>query len=233
MKFRPILGVVLAMSVMATAGVVVAHEGHDEKEKKQEMGAEKAKAKANPLSGAPEVATLGEIAPDFTLTDVEGKEHHLADYIAAGNVVILEWFNPDCPFVKKHHEVTDNMAQTYQNATKNENVVWLAINSGGPGKQGHGVERNQEAHEAFKMAYPVLIDESGTVGKLYAAKTTPHMFVINEHGKIIYMGAIDNAQGGDGKTNYVNDCVNGYFSGKYEPMETKPYGCSVKYAAAS
>lgn len=231
MKVRSLVGTLVAVSLVGGASFALAHPDHDATETTQVQ--EVKTVVKNPLAAAPDTAALGALAPDFTLTDTDGTEHRLSDYIAAGNVVVLEWFNPDCPFVKKQHETTDNMLQTYQGATKHENVIWLAINSGGEGKQGYGVERNAEARTSYKMAYPVLIDASGTVGRMYGAKTTPHMFVINEQGMLIYNGAIDNAQGGDGKTNYVSDCMNGYFAGDYKPMETKPYGCSVKYAPAS
>ena len=177
-------------------------------------------------------ATVGEKAPDFTLTDTEGKEHHLADYLKAGKVVILEWFNPDCPFVKKHHMNSRSMAETYATAQEN-GAVWLAINSGGPGMQGSGVEHNRKAIKDYEITYPVLLDESGEVGKMYGAKTTPHMFLIDKTGTLLYAGAIDNVPNPNelGDVNYVRAALGACMAGKpLETAETKSYGCSVKYA---
>jgi len=176
-------------------------------------------------------ATVGEMAPDFTLTDTEGKEHHLADYLKAEKVVVLEWFNPDCPFVKKHHANSRSMAETYAMAAEND-VVWLAINSGGAGMQGAGLDRNKKAREEYEIAYPVLLDESGDVGRMYGAKTTPHMFVIDKTGTLLYAGAIDNVPNPNelGDVNYVKAALGACMAGKpLETAETKSYGCSVKY----
>jgi peroxiredoxin len=96
-------------------------------------------------------------APDFELIDTQGKTHKLSTYLSEGKTVVLEWFNPDCPFVRKHHEKTRSMADTQALAAK-EGVVWLAINSGAPGKQGNGLERNKKAIEDYKIGYPVLLD---------------------------------------------------------------------------
>jgi peroxiredoxin len=189
-------------------------------------------AKDQAAAEKPDAALLqvGEAAPDFTLTDLEGKQHHLADY--RGKVVVLEWFNPDCPFVKKHHEKNKTMATTWAKF-QDKNVVWLAVNSGAPGKQGHGVERNQKAVADYGISYPVLMDEAGLVGRTYEAKTTPHMYVIDAAGTLVYRGAIDDnpSPGTLGETNYVAKCVEELLSGgNPKPKETKSYGCSVKYA---
>jgi peroxiredoxin len=177
-------------------------------------------------------ARIGEKAPDFLLTDTEGNEHRLSDYLEENKCVILEWFNPVCPFVKKHHQATRSMAETYAVAEEND-MVWLAINSGAPGKQGHGLETNKKARKDFDMAYPLLLDESGEVGRLYGAKTTPHMFLIDNEGILLYAGAIDNAPDTKklGDINYVRNAVAACLAGeKNETATTKPYGCSVKYA---
>jgi len=177
--------------------------------------------------------TLGEAAPDFTLTDLDGKAHHLADYLKAGKIVVLEWYNPGCPFIVKHHGTHKTMNETAAAAAK-DGVVWLAINSGAPGKQGHGLELNRQAAQDFKLLFPVLLDEAGTVGKAYGAKTTPHLFVISADGKLRYQGAIDDAPnpgGPVGETNYVAAALADLKAGKaVATAETKPYGCSVKYA---
>jgi peroxiredoxin len=178
-------------------------------------------------------AEAGQLAPDFTLTDLEGKEHNLHTYLAAGNVVVLEWFNPDCPFVQKHHQKTKNMAET-RASFEGKKVVWLAINSGAEGKQGGGHKRNAAAVEEFKVPYPLLLDESGEVGKMYGAKTTPHMYVISAEGVLEFKGPIDDMPdvATIGKTNYVLETVNQLLAGKkVEPKDLKSYGCSVKYAS--
>jgi peroxiredoxin len=176
--------------------------------------------------------TLGEAAPDFTLTDLEGKTQHLADYLKAGKIVVLEWYNPGCPFILKHHKTNQTMTETAAALAK-DGVVWLAINSGAPGKQGNGLELNKQAAQDFALNFPVLLDEAGTVGKAYGAKTTPHLFVISADGKLRYQGAIDDAPnpgGPVGATNYVLAAVRDLAAGKpVATAETKPYGCGVKY----
>jgi peroxiredoxin len=174
----------------------------------------------------------GEKAAAFTLTDTEGIEHSLQSYLDKDLIVVLEWFNPDCPFIKKHHANHLTMNETYA-AVKDEGVVWLAINSGAKGKQGNGLERNQKAVKEYKMSFPVLIDESGKVGKSYGAKTTPHMFIIAADGVVAYNGAIDDDRSADklGGTNYVAAALKEMLAGeKVTTSETQPYGCSVKYA---
>lgn len=177
------------------------------------------------------VAELGKTAPKFVLTDTDGTVHKLSDL--EGKVVVLEWFNPDCPFVKKHHMSNKSMSEAY-GAVAGDDVVWFAINSGAPGKQGAGLDRNREAKEQYGIAYPVLLDPSGIVGQAYGAKNTPHMFVIDPAGKLAYEGAIDDNPSPDvlGKTNYVIETVNRVRKGEtVEASQTKPYGCSVKYAS--
>jgi peroxiredoxin len=174
---------------------------------------------------------VGQKAPAFSLTDTQGKTHTLADY--AGKTVVLEWFNPDCPFVKKHHQLHDSMHKTYA-AAKEMGVVWLAINSGAPGKQGAGLERNVAAVSEYEIAYPVLLDEEGKVGRMYGALTTPHMFVISAEGMLLYQGAIDDNNNPKdlGELNYVSAALKAIQSGKpVETASTKSYGCNVKYAS--
>jgi peroxiredoxin len=175
----------------------------------------------------------GTVAPDFTLKDLEGKPVHLADY--KGKVVVLEWFNPDCPFVKASHTKGSlvGLAKKYTS----QGVVWLAINSSAPGKQGNGLDRNRGAQKTFGLEHPILLDESGQVGHLYGASNTPHMFVIDKSGKVAYQGAIDNSPDGErgspqGGTlvNYVDEAIGSLSTGKpVKDASTKPYGCSVKY----
>ena len=175
----------------------------------------------------------GDQAPGFTLTDTEGNEHSLQTYLDENQTVVIEWFNPDCPFIKKHHLNHKTMDETYAAVSKEQPVVWLAINSNAKGKQGYGLERNQKAVKEYEMTFPVLLDESGEAGKAYGAKTTPHMFIVTPDGKVAYAGAIDSDRSADklGETNYVLDFLNAMAAGKELPTaETKPYGCSVKYA---
>ena len=212
-----LLAAFLGLAVVA-GGLARADEGPTSKKSEQ--------------AESPAPAQVGDPAPDFTLTDTEGNTHALSAYLEDGKTVILEWFNPDCPFVQKHHKKTRSMAETSAAASE-AGVVWLAINSNAPGKQGNGLERNKKAVDEFEIAYPILLDEKGEVGKAYGAKTTPHMFVIVE-GVIIYAGAIDDRPDAAqlGQTNYVRQCLRQLQAGEpVEPATTKPYGCSVKYAS--
>ena len=176
--------------------------------------------------------TPGTEAPDFTLQDTDGHKHTLSEYLAGGKIVVLEWFNPDCPFIVKHHKHHRTMAETQERFAKHD-VVWLAINSGAPGLQGHGLERNQKARQEFKMTAPVLLDPTGRVGKLYGARTSPHMFVITTEGVVVYNGAIDDDRSAMqlGATNHVAEALQAVVAGQpVKTAETRPYGCSVKYA---
>lgn len=173
----------------------------------------------------------GDEAPGFTLKATDGTEYTLDTVLADNDFVVLEWFNPDCPFIKKHHANHKTMDETFA-AVAEQKVAWLAINSGAPGKQGAGLERNVKAHEDYAMPFPLLLDESGDVGRAYGAKTTPHMFVIDAEGTVVYAGAIDDdrSAGAPGKTNYVATALEEALAGKpVTTAETKPYGCSVKY----
>lgn len=183
----------------------------------------------------PAPAELGQPAPDFTLTGTDGRPFHLADL--KGKRVVLEWFNPDCPFVRHAH--TQGPLKDQGNRAAQAGVVWVAINSGAPGKQGAGLARSQSAVKEYGISYPVLIDESGQVGRRYGAKSTPHMYLINEKGVLVYRGAIDNAPlgapeggGGGAVVNHVEAALRDVQAGKpVKTPETKPYGCSVKYGS--
>jgi len=186
----------------------------------------------HPAAATSTPAAVGDKAPDFKLTDTDGVEHSLAKYLAEGQVVVLEWFNPDCPFIIKHHKTNRTMDETYA-TLKHKGVVWLAVNSGAAGKQGAGLERNKKAREEYRMTFPVLLDETGAVGRAYGAKTTPHMFIVGKDGKLAYSGAIDdNASPTEyGTRNYIISALRGVLDGRAVPEPvTKPYGCSVKYA---
>jgi peroxiredoxin len=168
---------------------------------------------------------------DFTLTDTAGESHTLSEYIGDGKTVVLEWFNPDCPFVKRYHDTNpDQMAAVYEQVGADADVVWLAINSGSEGKQGAGMDRNSQAVADWQLPYPVLLDMDGTVGQAYGAKTTPHMFIITD-GKLVYEGAIDDSSGrGEADTNFVVQAFAEFGDDKAVSVtKTKPFGCSVKY----
>ena len=174
---------------------------------------------------APQRAELGKPAPDFTLTDLDGKTHRLSDYVKAGKVVVLEWFNPGCPAVKGVHNkgIVTALADKYED----RGVTWLAINSGGPGKQGHGIPVNQAAVKRWGIGYPILPDEAGTVGRLYKAKVTPHLYVVDSTGKLVYQGALDNRRDPSSSdyVGHVEQAVTAALNGK--PVATpfaRPYG---------
>lgn len=189
-------------------------------------------AAAEATSKASATLEIGKPAPDFTLTDTGGKKHTLSDYTKQGKVVVLEWFNPDCPFSKKHHVAFHTM-RDLSTKLREKKVVWLAINSGAPGKQGAGLERNVKAKKDYGIEYPILLDEAGDVGRAYGAKTTPHMFVISKEGNLVYKGAIDDNTSPTtmGEKVYVRAAVDELLAGKtVTTAETKSYGCSVKYA---
>ena len=175
----------------------------------------------------------GQPAPEFTLTDSNGKSHKLSDF--KGKFVVLEWLNHGCPFVVKHYS-SGNM-QKLQKEFTGKDVVWLSIASSAPGKQGHmsAEETNKTKEEKGSAATAVLIDEDGAVGRLYDAKVTPHMFVVDPEGTLIYMGAIDSVKSPDpadtaGAKNYVKQALDEAMASKpvSEPT-TAAYGCGIKY----
>lgn len=175
----------------------------------------------------------GEAAPDFTLTDTYGKTHSLAEF--KGKTVILEWTNHECPFVKKHYE-SNNMQQLQKKYT-DKDVIWLSIISSAEGK--HGFVSGEKANQltASRKANPsfVLFDTDGKVGKSYNAKTTPHMYIIDADGKLIYKGGIDSIQSTDQAdiakaVNYVDKAMTEHLAGKaVSESNTAPYGCGIKY----
>jgi peroxiredoxin len=175
----------------------------------------------------------GQPAPEFSLTDSNGKSHKLSDF--KGKFVVLEWLNHGCPFVVKHYG-SGNM-QKLQKEYTGKDVVWLSIASSAPGKQGHmsPEETNKTKEEKGSAASAVLLDEDGTVGRLYDAKVTPELYVIDPEGVLIYMGAIDDKKSVDaadvaGAKNYVKQALDEAMAGKAvsEPVTTA-YGCGIKY----
>lgn len=179
-------------------------------------------------------AAVGEPAPDFTLTDIDGGTHTLS--ALKGKTVVLEWVNPECPFVKKHYEKSGNIP-ALQKTAKTDGVVWLSINSAASGKQGDydavQVSVWRDKTGAAPTAY--LRDTTGKVGKLYGAKTTPHIFVITPGGELAYAGAIDSISSTDvidiaKAENYVTAALAAVRNKVPVAKSTsQPYGCAVKY----
>ena len=178
-------------------------------------------------------AESGKPAPAFTATNSEGKEVKLSDY--KGKFVVLEWMNHECPFVKKQYE-TNNM-QTLQETYTGKGVVWLSVISSAEGNEGYVTPAQAEADRKTyaSKATSVILDKSGKLGKLYGAQTTPHMFVVDKKGVLIYQGAIDDKPLADKEAlktvkNYVADALEANMAGRsVATAQTKSYGCSVKY----
>lgn len=176
---------------------------------------------------------VGSAAPDFSISDSKGKTQSVSQY--KGKYVVLEWFNPECPFVKKHYG-GGNMQKLQQEFT-GKGVVWLSVDSSAPGKEGNLTPEQAEKKVAeLKMhSTALLLDPDGKAGQTYGAKNTPHMFVINPEGKLIYAGAIDskatpNPADIPAATNYVKTALNEAMAGKtISTPSSRPYGCSVKY----
>jgi peroxiredoxin len=176
---------------------------------------------------------VGSVAPDFSATDSKGKTHSLSQY--KGKYVVLEWFNPECPFVKKHYG-SNNMQKLQQEYTS-KGIVWLSVDSSAPGTEGNLTPDQAEkiTGEWKTKSTALLLDQDGKVGQAYGAKNTPNMVVINPEGKIVYEGAIDSKatpNPGDipSSTNYVKVALDESLAGKpVSTAQTKPYGCSVKY----
>lgn len=179
-------------------------------------------------------AVVGQPAPEIDLTNpATEKRLKLSDH--RGSYVVLEWFNPQCPFVKKHY-LSGNM-QALQREYMGKGVVWWTVNSSAPGREGHTTPDQSNAILKEWNASPsiVLLDEDGAVGKRYGAKTTPHLFIINPDGVLIYAGAIDSKRSPDpadidGAVNYVRQTLDQAMSGRpIDVAQTDSYGCSVKY----
>jgi peroxiredoxin len=181
-----------------------------------------------------EVAKVGTPAPDFTATDIEGKTRHLSEF--KGKPVVLEWHNQGCPFVVKHYG-SGNMQRLQKEMTA-DGAVWLTVITSSPGKEGYVTPAQEKEYLKAQNASPtaVLLDSDGTVGRLYGAKTTPHMFLVDAKGTLVYAGAIDDKPSTDqadvaGATNYVQAAYSEVKAGKpVTTSATAPYGCSVKYS---
>jgi hypothetical protein len=189
---------------------------------------------AIPFATGAEAPKVGAPAPSFTATDSHGKAESLDQF--KGKYVVLEWHNQGCPYTIKHY-ASGNM-QNLQKRWTAKGVVWFTVISSAPGQQGY-VSASQENDYMAKMhATPTaaLLDPDGKLGHLFDAKTTPHMFIIDPAGKLVYEGAIDSIESPDqsdikGADNYVNDALTAALAGKSIAVNhTRPYGCSVKYA---
>lgn len=182
-------------------------------------------AHANPQTGT--------LAPAFTATDSSGRPHRLAQY--KGRTVVLEWTNHECPYTVKHY-ASGNM-QALQAAATGAGAIWLTVVSSRPGTQGHvhGLEADKLTQDRNARPTAVLLDPGGDLGRLYAARTTPHMFVIDPAGTLVYMGAIDdqptaNPASVQNARNYVREALDAVAAGRPVAMaSTRPYGCTVKY----
>ncbi len=192
-------------------------------------------------TAAPALAKVatGATVSDMTVTDTNGTTHNLSDF--AGKTVVLEWTNHKCPYVKKHYntEFDGGNMQNLQKAAAEDGVVWLSVISSAPGKQGHVTPSKANQLSAERGAAPaaVLLDEDGTAGRAFSAKTTPHMYVINADQTLVYQGAIDDNRSSSPKTiegarNYVTEALAAVKAGEAVAVgETAPYGCSVKYGS--
>jgi peroxiredoxin len=185
------------------------------------------------LSAFSFAAKVGETAPDFTASDSNGQSQKLSSY--RGKYVVLEWHNQGCPYTKKHYE-TGNM-QKLQKEWTGKGVVWLTVISSAPGKQGYvtASEENDYVKRTNSAPTAVLLDPKGDLGRMYGAKTTPHMYIIDPQGNLIYNGAIDDRPTADqadvaGAKNYVSQALDEATAGKQvSTASTTPYGCTVKY----
>jgi peroxiredoxin len=178
---------------------------------------------------------VGKPAPNFSLSDTNGKTHSLADF--KGKYVVLEWYQPDCPFVGKHYK-SGNM-QALQKEYTAKGVAWLSIDSSAPGEEGNypAAKLNEISTQDKAARTALLVDPTGDVGRLYGAQTTPDMYIVDPSGILVYKGAIDNKRSTDladvkMATNYVKVALEAVMNGKaVSPTTTRPYGCSVKYAS--
>lgn len=178
-------------------------------------------------AGAVREVKDGNTAPAFTLNNYDGKKVSLSDF--KGKIIVVEWLNYECPFVKYHYEKAKTMINL-ANKYKDKNVVWVAINS----TSHQETAKNEEFAKQFKIPYPILDDRDGKTGRAYGATRTPGMFIIDTKGNIVYSGAIDNSPMGkktEGVVNYVDNVLGEVIAGKAVSVPvTEPYGCTVKYA---
>ena len=212
------------LAVLAVSGVILSGCKSKEPEPEPEVEPE-VKPEGKPVVEP----AAGKTAPAFTLNSFDGKAISLSDY--KGKIVVLEWLNYECPYVRYHYEKKNTMIEL-ADKYKAENVIWLAVNS----TKHLTPETDKEFADKHELGYPILSDSSGVVGLAYGAKTTPHIFIIDTDGNIAYGGGIDNAPFGDppeGEVpiNYVDKALTELIGGRtVSTSKTKPYGRSVKYA---
>jgi len=199
-----VMSLVASLAVASCVGAAVAGDKHVKHSKGDHAAA----------------AKVGQAAPSFTLTGCDGKTYELSNY--KDKIVVLEWFNKDCPVCRQYMPEMKNLAEKYAK----KGVVWLAIDS----TSVRTAKENAEVAKEKKIPYPILSDFDGKVGHLYGATSTPNMFVINK-GTLAYAGAIDDSKGrGEAKKNYVSSALDSILAGKpVATTETKAFGCSVKY----
>ena len=187
------------------------------------------------LSAVQAAPSVGKKAPSFAGIDSNGQRLNLSDY--KGKTVVLEWTNHECPFVARHYD-TGNM-QKHQKKATSDGVIWLSVISSAPGLQGHvdGDGANKLTKTRNAVPTRVILDPSGIIGKSYSARTTPHMYIIDNAGVLIYQGGIDDnptsyGEIEDGTTNYILNALEEIKAGKKITKSTsQPYGCSVKYGS--
>ena len=231
-KYLLIIGLVIGLAGVfgcddddADAEAEPTEEEAGELELEEEPGAEEEEEAAE----APSEPVIGELAPDFTLVDETGEEHTLSDY--RGQTVVLEWFNIPCPFVVRHYEA-GTFGSIIDEFGGDDELTWLAIDTTWDNTPEDTLEWKEETADIRDHDYPVLQDPDAEVGNVYGAKTTPHMFVIDEEGILQYMGAIDDDPRGrsDEPDNHVVAALTAMRDGEaVSPTETEPYGCTVKY----
>ncbi len=223
----------IAISLPNLANAQAQHQ-HEQKDAAPQRAHETHEVTLAALPATSTLATLedlvGKTAFDFTLTDTEGNKHTLSDSLNAGKIVVLEWFNPTCPYVVSHYTKSSTMNDLVAKYG-DDNVVWLAINSGSD-RTGDST-LNETTRKKWNMAHPILLDPTGAVGLAYGSKNTPTMVVIAADGTIAYGGGIDN-NGSFSKpdpTNYVEIAIDALLAGSHvETGFAKPYGCAVKYS---
>ena len=217
---RWIVGVLLAGLCSVTCNAAHAPSAQTETQKPAEapkLGLVDAEAKAE----------IGKQAPDFKLTDLNGKTVQLSSF--KGKQVVLEWFDPSCPFCKRGYENKGPLFEQAERLSK-AGIVWVQVNSANPEAPGSNLERNKKFVEQYELHHPLLFDPTGQVGRAYGAKTTPHMYLIDEKGVLRYRGAFDNAPGGapegdEAKVNYVDAALADLKAGRAVKLpDTKSYG---------
>ncbi len=174
----------------------------------------------------------GDKAPDFTLTDLDDNPHTLSDYTKAGNIVVLEWFNPNCPFVRKHYIDDRNTMTATQAQFKSEKIIWLRINSAYGRHPSAEIPYNKQAVTGWNLKSPILLDTSGKVGHDYHATRTPEFFIITPDQTLAYQGPIDDRTdaAAPGKKNYIQEALTNLLAGdQITTPKRKPYGCNIKY----